>query len=490
MLFRSMSTTLLLFAFLPVFVQCVPFDHAAILDSAHDQSAEQQPFNGTIWALLVAGSNEYYNYRHQADVCHAYHVLRDHGIPEERIITMMYDDIADNEENPTPGVVINRPGGPNVYQGVVKDYTGEDVTPAMFLKVLQGDETLAKAGKKVVTSGPHDHVFVYFADHGAPGLIAFPSGILKARDLSSALKRMYHEKKYGKLVLYIEACESGSMFEGLLPSNLNIFASTAANGEESSYACYYDDVRETYLGDVYSVNWLQDSDARASLSRETIASQFKLVKKETNTSHVQEFGDLTIGRLHVAEFQGLKRRSLNETTCDCATVDPWVDAVPSHDVPLMIQLKKAEKASNESERQQLMVKYDEMVAGREAMMDSMELLARRFDEQLDEVDFDDLWSRKSPLTRHECYERLVETYQEHCFNFTTHPYSLRYLYLLVNVCEAVSEDAMLSIEKGNSEWTTNSLEISSENVIDKYDQLIIEHCQESDDHTASYDRIH
>ena len=27
---------------------------------------------------------------------------------------------------------------------------------------------------KVIESGPNDHVFVYFADHGAPGLIAFP----------------------------------------------------------------------------------------------------------------------------------------------------------------------------------------------------------------------------------------------------------------------------------------------------------------------------
>ncbi len=32
------------------------------------------PDGGKIWALLVAGSSGWYNYRHQADVCHAYHV--------------------------------------------------------------------------------------------------------------------------------------------------------------------------------------------------------------------------------------------------------------------------------------------------------------------------------------------------------------------------------------------------------------------------------
>lgn len=47
-----------------------------------------------IWALLVAGSNGYYNYRHQADVCHAYQILHRNGVPDERIVVMMYDDIA------------------------------------------------------------------------------------------------------------------------------------------------------------------------------------------------------------------------------------------------------------------------------------------------------------------------------------------------------------------------------------------------------------
>ena len=39
-----------------------------------------------------------------------------------------------------------------------------------------------------------------------------------------------------------------------------VFATTAANAEESSYACYLDEKRNTYLGDVYSVKWMEDSD--------------------------------------------------------------------------------------------------------------------------------------------------------------------------------------------------------------------------------------
>jgi len=74
------------------------------------------------WAVLVAGSSGYGNYRHQADICHAYQIVRKNGIPEDNIITMAYDDIANNFENPYPGKLFNKPTkagtpGVDVYAG-------------------------------------------------------------------------------------------------------------------------------------------------------------------------------------------------------------------------------------------------------------------------------------------------------------------------------------------------------------------------------------
>ena len=34
---------------------------------------------------------------------------------------------------------------------------------------------------------------------------------------------------------------------------MNVFATTASNATTSSYACYYDPLRKTFLGDVYSI---------------------------------------------------------------------------------------------------------------------------------------------------------------------------------------------------------------------------------------------
>lgn len=93
------------------------------------------------------------------------------------------------------------------------------------------------------------------------------------------------------MVVYIEACESGSMLENLLPENINVYATTASNAQESSYACYYDAKRHTYLGDVYSVVWMEDSDAE-KIDEETLFQQFTITQAKTNTSHVMQYGDL------------------------------------------------------------------------------------------------------------------------------------------------------------------------------------------------------
>jgi hypothetical protein len=97
------------------------------------------------------------------------------------------DDIAGDSFNPTPGAIWNHPDGPDVYQGVPKDYTGYDVNSVNFLKVLQGEDMSVGSGK-TVKSGPNDHIFVFYSDHGAPGLVSFVHDTLYADDLNNVCK--------------------------------------------------------------------------------------------------------------------------------------------------------------------------------------------------------------------------------------------------------------------------------------------------------------
>ncbi|KAK4730053.1 hypothetical protein R3W88_023041 [Solanum pinnatisectum] len=131
-----------------------------------------QKTKGTKWAVLIAGSAGWTNYRHQADVCHAYQILKAGGLKDENIIVFMYDDIANNTENPKPGVIINNPHGHDVYKGVPKDYVGDDVNAKYFFNVILANKSGVVGGSgKVLKSGPNDHVFIYYADHGGPGII-------------------------------------------------------------------------------------------------------------------------------------------------------------------------------------------------------------------------------------------------------------------------------------------------------------------------------
>lgn len=160
--------------------------------------------------------------------------MRKNGIPADQIIHLSYDDVAHSNFNPFKGKLFNKPTaagtpGVDVYEGCVIDYKGADTTAANVINVLKGDAAAAK-GKKVLKSNENSKVFFYFADHGAPGLIAMPVGGYLYKDaFHSALKYMYENKMYKEMVVYIEACESGSMFENVLETNLNIYAVSAAN---------------------------------------------------------------------------------------------------------------------------------------------------------------------------------------------------------------------------------------------------------------------
>jgi len=70
--------------------------------------------------FLVGGSKHYYNYWHQADICHAYQILRRGGLEDENIIVFMYDDIVNRSDNLRPAIIINQLNGYDVYHGVSK----------------------------------------------------------------------------------------------------------------------------------------------------------------------------------------------------------------------------------------------------------------------------------------------------------------------------------------------------------------------------------
>ena len=95
-----------------------------------------------------------------------------------------------------------------------------------------------------------------------------------------------------------------------LPNNTKVFATSAANADDSSWGtyCSLDDVVNgtsigSCLGDLYSVNWMEDTDVE-NICTESLQQQFLVVQKETNLSHVLEWGDQSFNKEAAGDFTG------------------------------------------------------------------------------------------------------------------------------------------------------------------------------------------
>ncbi|KAH7830550.1 putative Vacuolar-processing enzyme [Monocercomonoides exilis] len=205
---------------------------------------------------------------------------------------MAYDDVVTASENKFPGMMFNAPDGQNNYPGAEKiDYRGRDCTAKNFLAALSGDEETASG--PVLHSTSVDNIFLFYSDHGTPGILTFPSGsYLHAKDFIDTIVNMSKLNKFKKMLIYIEACYSGSMFEDLLPSNIGVFAMTAANGEENSWATYcgVPSFETTCLGDELACAWMEHTES-VDIHTTHVKEQTNLVKESVTKSHVCFFGD-------------------------------------------------------------------------------------------------------------------------------------------------------------------------------------------------------
>ena len=381
------------------------------------------------YAVIVAGSNGYWNYRHQADACHAYQVLIDHGFNPANIIFFSYDDVPTDPMNPFPGQLFNHPGNNtrDVNAGCVKDYTGEAVNVTNFLAVLQGNSSATQGGNgRVLMSGPGDNVFINFVDHGAPGLVAFPDTYLYADQLNETLTYMWEHQMYKQLVFYLEACESGSMFDGILSPDINVYATTAANPNQSSWGtyCYPNETVNgvdlyTCLGDLYSVNWMEDADANPSLSTLTLFEQYLKVKALTTESQVMEYGNLTMSQEPLSAFLGA-------ATGDSSPLPSFSSVYwDSYDVKL--QTLYSVFVNNPSDENSKAV-IDEVMY-RQSIQETFAIIS----EYLDPTGEENLLEDQQVVRDFGCLRASVGTFQLQCGQMQD--YALQYLQVLVNACE-------------------------------------------------------
>ena len=128
---------------------------------------------GRNYAVLISSIKGWENlaYSVQADVCHAYQLLKSTGMTDDDIILMSFGDAAWDSYNTFPGQLYNRAANVSssnkpvdVNAGCAEniDYIGYEVSPENFLAVITGNHSAVPAGRPVLESGPDDNVFISF----------------------------------------------------------------------------------------------------------------------------------------------------------------------------------------------------------------------------------------------------------------------------------------------------------------------------------------
>lgn len=257
------------------------------------------------------------------------------------------------------------------------------------------------------------------------------------------------------MVLYIEACESGSMFNNILRDDINIYAMTASNPTESSWGtyCYPQDIIQgvhmnTCLGDLFSINWLENADV-ANNKKETLEQQYLLVKNETDKSHVMRYGQLDFLNEVIGDFEG-----------DLDLAEHFFDKLFSR----QLFLGHKDEKPHHMHKSDLSVRQSSAVDVRDAKLHHLYakvMTSNNHKAHLDlsqEINYrmrvDHVFEQflamsvttaenKEPTfyepTNFDCLRLLVNTFEQECGKFDD--YSLKYVKYLVNECENLPFEA-------------------------------------------------
>ncbi|KAG6492667.1 hypothetical protein ZIOFF_047632 [Zingiber officinale] len=262
-------------------------------------------------------------------------------------------------------------------------------------------------------------------------------------------------------IIYVEACESGSIFEGLMPEDLNVYVTTASNAVESRWGTYYPGMDPppppeymTCLGDLYSVAWMEDSENH-NLKEEMVGKQYESVKMRTSNqntysagSHVMEYGDKNVKPEKLYLYQGFYPANANLTE-NALRLSKQMGVINQRDADLLFlwhmvvcfQYERLEEGSNK--KKEILSEITEMMMHRAHLDSSIELIGNLIfrSDVAPSVLKTMRPSGQALVDDWVCLKTVVQAFELHCGSLTQ--YGMKYMRAFANICnEGVSKDAM------------------------------------------------
>ncbi|KAK9705602.1 hypothetical protein RND81_07G069600 [Saponaria officinalis] len=211
------------------------FSTVVHLNNRHLVAAESTMYTNN-WAVLVCTSRFWFNYRHMANT-----TVKRLGIPDERIILMLADDMACNARNKYHEQVFNNENHRlNLYgDNVEVDYRGYEVTVENFLRVLTGSHENAAPRSKRLLSDEGSHILLYMTGHGGDDFLKFQdSEELQSHDLADAVNQMKEKRRFKELLIMVDTCQAATLSNQL--ESPGVLAIGSSFKGENSYSHHQD----------------------------------------------------------------------------------------------------------------------------------------------------------------------------------------------------------------------------------------------------------
>lgn len=252
------------------------------------------------WALLIAASTGWGNYRFQADAFAMYQILRQHGYADDHIVLICADDVAYNSKNTEQGVLRVSDTGDNLYDAAAIDYRLSALTPADIGDILQGKRS--DRLPQVISAATTDNVLIFWSSHGSPGSLDFGGSQSMTYE---RLQGILADTPHRKMLVAVEACYSGGLGQYCerLPGTLFI---TAANPWETSHAAVWSERLGVYRSNGFTRGFQEAIAANPSISMRDL---YYTLARTTSGSHVKVYNTDYYGNMYdnsVNEYLGGK----------------------------------------------------------------------------------------------------------------------------------------------------------------------------------------
>ena len=279
---------------------------ASQMQDFNDSGDITYPEHKSNWALLMASSSGWSNYRHQADVLAIYQQLKESGYTDDHIVLIVEDDIARNPSNPNNGVIRVTPNGDNVYEGAKIDYRTSSLRLKDIADILTGEKS--DYLPEVIEASENDNIFIFWSGHGMPGAMCWNEDYYAVTGdvLAPVFMKMHQNKCYRKLLMMVEACYSGGVLEKCegVPGMLFI---TAASGNETSKADVFNSDMKIWMSNRFTNTFIEQIGANQSIGMRDLYYRLFI---NTVGSHVMVYNAQNYGNLYtsnMSEFINFKK---------------------------------------------------------------------------------------------------------------------------------------------------------------------------------------